>query len=126
VLFVSPPIVHESAPLAHAQVLPPGEAVTVYLEMPEPPSDAGAAQLTVAEPSAAVAVTVVGAPGTLSFTYAMTFPADLFCQAGIVPAITRLETPGLEAAGLTPLELAGGTTRRSASEKTMLFTYETR
>ena len=50
------------APVA---VGPPGDEVTVYATIGEPPSDAGAAKLTDAWPAPAVAVTPVGAPGRL-------------------------------------------------------------
>ena len=61
--FVSPPIVIGLAePLA---VLPPGDDVTVYDVIGEPPFEAGAAKDTVAAPLLAVAETAVGAPGTV-------------------------------------------------------------
>lgn len=43
----------------------PGEDVTVYPVMAEPPSPAGPLHETVADPSPAVALTPVGAPGTV-------------------------------------------------------------
>lgn len=44
---------------------PPGAEVTVYPVMAEPPSSAGAVQLIDAEAFSAVAITLVGAPGTV-------------------------------------------------------------
>ena len=44
--------------------LPVAVQVTVYPSIGLPPSEAGAVQLTMAEPSPGVAVTSVGAPGT--------------------------------------------------------------
>jgi hypothetical protein len=49
--------------LAEVQVAPPGEAVAVYPVIDAPPFEAGAAQVTATCPSAAVVLTVVGAPG---------------------------------------------------------------
>jgi hypothetical protein len=46
-------------------VLPPGDAVTVYEVIGAPPSDTGAANVTVALASPADAVTPVGAPGAV-------------------------------------------------------------
>src|SRR5665648_624107 len=46
-------------------VAPPGDAVTVYPVIDEPPLLAGAVQLTVAEAFPGVADTAVGAPGTV-------------------------------------------------------------
>jgi hypothetical protein len=48
-------------------VAPPGLAVTVYELMALPPLEAGAAKLTVAEPVPATALTVLGAPGLVTF-----------------------------------------------------------
>lgn len=47
------------------QVRPPGVEVAVYPVIVEPPELAGAAHETTAEPSPAVALTLVGAPGTV-------------------------------------------------------------
>ena len=44
----------------------PEEAVTTYPEIGEPPVSVGAVQVTTARPSPAVALTVVGAPGTVA------------------------------------------------------------
>ncbi len=52
-------------PLAVA-VMPPGLDVTVYCVIAAPPSEAGALQLTAASVSPAVALTAVGAPGTVA------------------------------------------------------------
>jgi hypothetical protein len=61
--LVSPPTtIGLDAPLAFA---PPGEAVTVYEVIGEPPSE-GAVKLTVAWPFPAVAVAPVGAPGAVA------------------------------------------------------------
>jgi hypothetical protein len=46
-------------------VCPPGDEVTVYDVIAEPPSDAGALKLTLACRSPGVADTPVGAPGTV-------------------------------------------------------------
>jgi hypothetical protein len=53
------------APVVLAMMLP-GEEVTVYAVIAEPPFDDGAVQLTVACPLPAVAVTPVGAPGMVA------------------------------------------------------------
>jgi len=59
--FASPPIVIGLAePLA---VRPPGDDVTVYDVIGEPPFEAGAAKDTVAAPLLAIAETAVGALG---------------------------------------------------------------
>jgi hypothetical protein len=64
--LVNPVTVAEVAlPLALA-VRPPGDEVTVYAVTALPPFDDGAAQLTVACALPAVAVTPVGAPGTVA------------------------------------------------------------
>ena len=49
-------------------VIPPGLEVTVYEVMALPPSDAGGVKLTVAWALPAVAVPIVGAPGTVAVT----------------------------------------------------------
>ena len=54
-----------AAPVA---VIPPGEEVTVYPVMEAPPFDAGAENVTLACVFPAVAVPMVGAPGTTAFT----------------------------------------------------------
>ena len=48
------------------QVAPPGEAVAVYEVIAAPPFDEGALQEIVAWASPAVALTAVGAPGSLT------------------------------------------------------------
>ena len=53
----------ESAPALQVQVLPLGDAVTVYLVITAPPFDSGASHETVTEPFAATPVTDRGAPG---------------------------------------------------------------
>ncbi len=56
----------ERAPIVHAQVRPPGLAVTVYPVIVAPPVDTGAVHDTTLWVSAAlVAVTLVGAPGVV-------------------------------------------------------------
>ena len=45
--------------------MPPGDDVTVYPVITEPPLEVGAVQLTVACAFPAVALTLVGAPGTV-------------------------------------------------------------
>ena len=61
--FDRPPTEHEVDEVVH--VAPPGLAVTVYELIAAPPVLAGAVHDTVAELSPAVAVTAVGAPGTV-------------------------------------------------------------
>ena len=51
----------EAGPLA---LKPPGEDVTVYDVIGEPPLEAGGVNVTVACPTPAVAVPIVGGPGT--------------------------------------------------------------
>src|SRR5688572_29603227 len=51
---------------AQLPVIPPGEDVAVKLVMAEPPLDAGAVNVTDASPLPAVAVPIVGAPGTVA------------------------------------------------------------
>lgn len=64
--FVRPVIVMgEEEPVA---VIPPGEEVTLYPVIGDPPSLAGAVKVTEAEALAAVAVPIVGAPGTVAGT----------------------------------------------------------
>ncbi len=58
-------VMGEPAPLA---VAPPGLAVTVYPVMAEPPLEAGTVNATVAWALPALAVPIVGAPGTTAFT----------------------------------------------------------
>jgi hypothetical protein len=53
------------APLVLA-VFPPGDEVTTYPVMALPPFDAGAVQLTPALVLPEVAITLVGAPGTVA------------------------------------------------------------
>jgi hypothetical protein len=60
--FDNPATVHERVDVV--QVYPPGDEVTVYEEIVEPPFDEGADHDTVAEFSPATALTEVGAPGT--------------------------------------------------------------
>src|SRR5665648_137387 len=62
-------------------VAPPGDAVTVYPVIDEPPLLAGAVQLTVAEAFPGVADTAVGAPGTV-----LGVTAALATDASDVPA----------------------------------------
>ena len=60
---MSPVTVHVSAPSARHPPLP-GEASTSYIVMGEPPSEAGAFQVTVTWRSPATPTTSVGALGT--------------------------------------------------------------
>jgi len=53
----------EAAALA---LMPPGEDVTVYDVIGEPPLDRGGVNATVACPMPAVAVPIAGAPGTVT------------------------------------------------------------
>jgi hypothetical protein len=55
-------VIGEDAPLT---VRPPGEEVTVYPVIADPPVFAGAEKLTVALPLLAVAAIPVGVPGTV-------------------------------------------------------------
>jgi hypothetical protein len=65
--FVKPATTALNAlPEAVVTAMPPGLAVTVYEVIGEPPLDAGAAQVTVACPLPGVALTPVGAPGTVA------------------------------------------------------------
>jgi hypothetical protein len=64
-------------------VLPPGLDVTVYEMMGLPPSDAGTVKLTVAWAFPAIAVTPVGAPGTVADPTGVTLLDGL--DAGPVP-----------------------------------------
>jgi len=63
-------------------VAPPGDAVTVYPVTAEPPLLAGAVQVTTAEALPGVAVTAVGAPGTV-----LGVTAALATDAGEVPTL---------------------------------------
>jgi hypothetical protein len=65
--FVRPVIVHDVPALLQLSELPPpaGVAVAVYPVTAEPPFEAGAVHDTVAWPAPGVAVTPVGAPGTV-------------------------------------------------------------
>jgi hypothetical protein len=56
-------VIGDELPVA---VAPPGLAVTVYPVIAEPPFSAGAEKDTDAEPLPAVALTLVGASGTLA------------------------------------------------------------
>ena len=77
--LVAPVVVH---------CAPPGDAVTVYPVIADPPFEAGATQLTVAEASPAIAVAPVGAPGAV-----MVGPEDtgmtvlLGLDAALVPSL---------------------------------------
>jgi hypothetical protein len=71
-------VMGEAAPLA---VKPPGEAVTLYEVISEPPLEAGGVNVTVACPLPAVAMPIVGAPGTAP---GVTFHA---ADAGPVPTM---------------------------------------
>jgi hypothetical protein len=55
-------VIGEAVPVA---VIPPGDEVTVYDRMLDPPSPTGAVKLTVAFVSPAIAVPIVGASGTV-------------------------------------------------------------
>ena len=52
----------------HVPVIPPGEDVAVYAVIVAPPFEDGAVKATVACVLPAVAVPMVGAPGTLALT----------------------------------------------------------
>lgn len=62
--FDRPVTEHDVAPVVE-QEPPAGTEVTAYPVTADPPSDAGAVHVTVAEPSPAIADTDVGAPGTV-------------------------------------------------------------
>ena len=64
--LVNPPTLAEVAGAATVTLPPAGEEVMVYAVIALPPSASGAVQLTVAEALPAVAVTPVGAPGTVN------------------------------------------------------------
>jgi len=61
--FPKPETVHEVVEVAHCN--DPGEDVTVYVVMAEPPSVMGTDQVSDAVPSPGEALTDVGAPGTV-------------------------------------------------------------
>ena len=65
VLSVSPITTADVVPAVLA-VKPPGDDVTVYPVIALPPLETGAVHETVACPSPGVAVTLVGAPGTVA------------------------------------------------------------
>lgn len=71
-------VIGEADPVA---VIPPGLAVAVYAVIAVPPLFAGALNITVALAFPAMAVTPVGAPGTV----AGVTPFEL-AEAGLVPA----------------------------------------
>ena len=56
---------------------PVAAQITVYPSIALPPSEAGAVQLTTAEPSPGVAVTFVGAPGTSPGGSVVRLPASM-------------------------------------------------
>ena len=62
--MVRPVMVQESGPTV-VQVFPPGLAVAAYAVMADPPFEAAAVQPTATWVLPGVAVTVVGAPGTV-------------------------------------------------------------
>ena len=62
--FVNPVTLTDVAPVVDP-VAPPGDAVTVYPVMGEPPLEAGAVHDTVANAFPATADTAVGAPGAV-------------------------------------------------------------
>ena len=61
--LVRPVTVADVAPDPTLAVIPPGDEVTVYPVIGDPPLDAGGVQVTVAEASPAVAEAAVGLPG---------------------------------------------------------------
>jgi len=61
---VNPDTTHDVPGAATWHVAPPGDAVTVYDVIAEPPLLVGAVNDTSADPSCAIAVTADGAPGT--------------------------------------------------------------
>jgi hypothetical protein len=69
--------------------LEPMYGVTVYAVSPLPPESTGAAHVTVADALPAVAVTPVGAPGTLGALGTTAFEAD---ESGPVPVALVAET----------------------------------
>jgi hypothetical protein len=81
--FVKPVTVNGlAAPVA---VSPPGDAVTVYEVIADPPFDAGALNVTVAWPFPAVAAPALGAPGTVGGTDGVTVFDG--ADAGPVPTL---------------------------------------
>ncbi len=65
-LFVRPVTVIDG--LDPVAVNPPGEEVTVYKVIAEPPFETGALKVIVASPLPRVAVPIIGAPGTVAGT----------------------------------------------------------
>jgi hypothetical protein len=82
-------IVPEPA-VAKVPVKPPGEDVAVYKVIVAPPSLAGAVYVTVAaEDVVAVAVPIVGAPGTEAATVAVEFEFALTADTALVAVTTQ-------------------------------------
>lgn len=64
-MLVKPLTVHDVAPVV-VHWKPPGDEVTVYPVIAVPPLSVGAVQLIDADASPPVAITLVGAPGTVT------------------------------------------------------------
>src|SRR5688500_7892710 len=85
-----PVTVHESGPDDQAHVCPPGTAVTVYPAMGQPPSSAGAVQVTIASPVRPVADTPRGAPARPGVTKPTALPRLENHTAPPGPAVTAV------------------------------------
>ncbi len=81
----------DTLPVA-VQVMPPGVAVTVYLEMAPPPSFAGGVQVTKAEASRGVATGAVGASGRAGNTVRLA--RVVLVRPPPTPVIWGAKTPG--------------------------------
>src|SRR5665213_3155988 len=87
--LVRPATITEVAEAPAATVAPPGETVTVYPVIGDPPSDAGGLHWTVADPLPAVAVPMVGAPGTAAVGV-----APRITEAPVLPSPTASHVAG--------------------------------
>jgi hypothetical protein len=94
--------------VAKVPVTPPGEDVAVYKVMVAPPSLAGAVYATVAvDTPVAVAVPIVGAPGTAAETDAVEFEFALTADTALVAVTTqRIVLPTSAATRTYVLEVA--------------------
>ena len=80
--FVRPVIV--VVELAVLEVNPPGEDVTVYEVIAEPPLDTGAENVIVASPFPRVAVPIVGASGVVAGTTELLVPEETLVPCALV------------------------------------------
>jgi len=87
--LVNPETTQDVLGAATRHVAPPGDAVTVYDVIGEPPLLVGAVNETTADPSWAVAVTAVGAPGTSTgVTELVVAPTD--CPAALIASTVKV------------------------------------